>query len=340
MVCLSVAHARRRADRPHGPAARRPRDGARAHDDGRDAPAAPAAAAAWRRERALRLFVALDLPARGARGARALPRRGGRPGGLAAAAARRRSTSRSRSSGTGRRRTSSGSPRCCAGLAPRGAAALALGAGLLLPPRRARVLTVALDDRDGRAGRAAGRGRRGAGRGGRVRARGAPVPAARDGRAAARRRARAAARWSAEPEPLAFRRGRGHALPLAARARRRGLRAALRAVRLTHYSRSRMTRAAGDHDSGARRCCCARARRAGRGEAALARLSRGRGRRSARRVRVPLDRSGALAGSRRAARRARRVRAHARPVPDVPLRRPGRRGRGRDGRRAVRGAAS
>jgi 2'-5' RNA ligase len=37
-------------------------------------------------------------------------------------------------------------------LAPHGAPELALGAGMLLPPRRARVLTVALDDRDGALG--------------------------------------------------------------------------------------------------------------------------------------------------------------------------------------------
>ncbi len=58
-VCLSVARARRRAARPHAPAARRPRDGARADDHRRDAPAA--AAAGWAATE--RLFVALDLPA-------------------------------------------------------------------------------------------------------------------------------------------------------------------------------------------------------------------------------------------------------------------------------------
>ena len=49
-------------------------------------------------------------------------------------------------------------------------------------------------------------------------------------------------------------------------------------------------------------------------------------------VRVPLDRSGARDGERRPARRARGVRAQARPLPDVPLRRARRGRRVRDDR--------
>ena len=136
--------ARRRAGGPRRAAARRPSDGARAHDDGGDAPAAPAAAAAV----SLRLFVALDLPAPAVAALaafrdlaadpaiwRPLPEAnfhvtlaflGHRPEGDADIVAA-----------------------MLEGLDDRPPPALALGAGLLLPARRARVLTVAVVDASG-----------------------------------------------------------------------------------------------------------------------------------------------------------------------------------------------
>ena len=151
MVCLSVAHAGGERDRPHGPAAGRPRDGARADDDRRDAPAAAAPARARRHG-----VVTAPAGRRGCgsssrstcrrrpRGARALPRRRGGPGRLAAARrghvprdARVPRASAGGRRGGGRRRAARRSRRASR-------PALALGDGLLLPPRRARVLTVAL----------------------------------------------------------------------------------------------------------------------------------------------------------------------------------------------------
>ena len=191
------------------------------------------------------------------------------------------------------------------GLEDRPAPPLSLGAALLLPPRRARVLAVALEDPDGRAGAAAG----------------ATWPA------------RSPAAGLYEPEARPFR-------PHVTVARLRTGREAAARGRTRRRSRSPSRRApssstartsaaaapptsrspcgrsaerlqspadddpAGDHDGGARGARRAGGRRARRGGAALARLPRGDGRalREAARAARPLGRA---AGQRRPARRAR-----------------------------------
>ena len=221
-VCLSRRRARRGADRPRAPAPGQPRDGARAHDDRRDAPAA--AAARWPAPTE-RLFVALDLPGGGAGGAGGVPRRGPIRGVWRPVADEALHVTLAflghRPEGSSER--AGAVVRACAGPA----ADLALGPALLLPPRRARVLSVG-----GRGPRGGARGAAGAAVGGACRrpgstsrsgARSARTPPWRGcGRASARRGS-----WgSTGPEPVAFD-GRGRdALPLAAVARRRALRAA------------------------------------------------------------------------------------------------------------------
>ena len=221
-VCLSVAARDGAADRPHAPAPRQPRDGARAHDDRRDAPAA--AAARWPSPTE-RLFVALDLPA-AARAALAEfrgARRSARSGGPWPT---RRCTSRSCSSATcpeGSSERAAEVVRACAGPA----ADLALGPALLLPPRRR-----ARADRGGRGPCGRARSAAGAAVGGARRRRGLHEPERRAFRPHATvARLRAGERAPRElridgPEPVALRRRGRDALPLAAVARRRALRAA------------------------------------------------------------------------------------------------------------------
>jgi 2'-5' RNA ligase len=93
-----------------------------------------------------------------------------------------------------------------AGLEPREPAALALGDGLLLPPRRARVLTVALDDPSGALGALQAEVSRG------LEAAGVYAPEARPFRphvtvARLRPGARAPRRLDVAPERVAFRAG-------------------------------------------------------------------------------------------------------------------------------------
>ena len=169
-------------------------------------------------------------------------------------------------------RTSSASSRCCAA-----GAVVRAGAGAR---RRAAPAAAARARADGRAGRprrrprrAAGGRRRGAGRGGPVRARGATVPPARDGRAAALRRPRAA---RSPPRPRRSR-SRAGAVTLYRSLLGRG-----GAVYEPLFARpgdalqsGAGCGAAGDHDSGARRdgllALARRPRRSGAGA-----LSRGR----------------------------------------------------------------
>ena len=177
--------------------------------------------------------------------------------------------------------------------AARGAPQLALGAGLLLPPRRARVLTVALADPDGALGALQARRQRR-----RWRRPGSTSPrrarSARTSRSRGCARARARPRsLDAAPEPLAFTAG---AVTLYRSRLGRGgarLRAAVRAARLTHYSRPRMRRRSRQRRSPCSPrspiCAPAAAKLRWRGcpEAEGPRCTT---------VRVPLDRSGALAG--------------------------------------------
>ena len=128
------------------------------------------------------------------------------------------------------------------GLGPAAPVPLALGAGLLLPPRRARVLTVALEDPTGRLGSlqasVSGRARTR----GRVRAGGAAVPAPRDGGAAAVRRRAGATVARRRARAAGVLRRAGRPVSLAPRGRRGAIRGArLAAARLSHYSRSPMT---------------------------------------------------------------------------------------------------
>jgi RNA 2',3'-cyclic 3'-phosphodiesterase len=93
-----------------------------------------------------------------------------------------------------------------AGLAPREPPALALGSGLLLPPRRARVLTVALEDPSGALGALQAEVAAG------LESAGVYEPEARPFRphvtvARLRPGARAPREIAASPEPLAFRAG-------------------------------------------------------------------------------------------------------------------------------------
>ena len=175
----------------------------------------------------LRLFVALDLPEAARDGAGGVPRRA-RTGACGGRCPTRRCTSRWRSSGTRPAADIDGGGRPCCERGRRGAARCALGAPLLLPPRRARVLCVAVRDDRRRARRAAGARRSpdwrppastrpSAGRSGRTR------PSARL-RAGAR--ATALRRRRAGPQPLRVPRRGAHALPLPPASARRALRAA------------------------------------------------------------------------------------------------------------------
>ena len=129
-----------------------------------------------------------------------IPRSGGR-------STRRRSTSRSRSSAIGRRPTSALVGEVLSGLEPRGPLALALGDGLLLPPRRGARAHRGARGRVGRARRAAGRGVGRPGGRGRLHAGGAPVPPARHRRADPLRRACAAGRGARCRSRVAFHAG-------------------------------------------------------------------------------------------------------------------------------------
>ena len=148
-----------------------------------------------------RLFVALELPEE-ARGALAAFRDAPGPSGVAARCPTRRCTSRWRSSGTRRRTTSRGGRGRGSGARPRAARSRS-APPLLLPPRRARVLSWTCATRPARSGSSRPARRPGW----RPRASTRPsaaVPAARDRRAPARGARRTARAPPGSAAPLAF----------------------------------------------------------------------------------------------------------------------------------------